>query len=639
LADDVPNNNKFAWEIPASLPADSDYRIRITDGTYSDVSDEDFELFCPSIIKPSFPDPCDGKANVPLDTGLEWNFGGLEPVTITFDEVLLGMTVDGMNIEDVKFRFFVDDRPSDDAIIVGGGLFDAEYIQIPCIEGDSEGRLALDFAIPVYGVSYGFLLSAPGYQPNASTMYLIDSSFRVIDTVSVDANDMGFYYMEGMNSGTSTKPIAHVVITFSNPNLDFQRFLLDNLTYNPVPGGALPEAAAQDEGEDAVEGEGGEQQDVNGTNADFNLLLEAEGADLVWPECLLPDVLEYGVKETEVPETMAVVESVGVLHSGGPDAGDYIFIDSDEPNGPSFDWIEISAGSSPGALPGSPPGTGPGGVPAPEPGEADVVSPESTETVAGTSLELGDDDWFYLPLPFKFPFYGGKYNRVAVSSNGTISFVDRNMYYWNCCIPCDPGVGVDRFIAVYWDDLYPDRYGDDNVYYAVAGEAPNRIVVVQWENVRHFGSQNRVTCQAQLFEGSGDILLLYVDPSIVAGSNATVGIQRDFSSGLNYLCNEQGLHPVLAVLFKYQPPCPTTWDVYFGTEPNALELMGSDLTEPRYAPTPEPGETLKRGMRYYWQVVAKNCCGAVDGNDWSFSTENTPPVADAGDEQAIECVC
>jgi hypothetical protein len=44
-------------------------------------------------------------------------------------------------------------------------------------------------------------------------------------------------------------------------------------------------------------------------------------------------------------------------------------------------------------------------------------------------------------------------------------------------------------------------------------------------------------------------------------------------------------------------------------------------------------------MRYYWQVVAKNCCGAVDGNEWSFSTENTPPVADAGDEQIVECVC
>ncbi len=631
LADDVPNNNKFAWEIPASLPADSDYRIRITDGTYSDVSDEDFELFCPSIIKPSFPDPCDGKTNVPLDTDLEWNFGGLKPVTITFDEVPLGMTVNGMEIEDVRFRFFVDGQPSDNAYIAGGGLFETEYIQIPCIDGDSDGRLALDFAIPVYGVSYGFLLASYGYQQNASTMYLIDSSFRVIDTVSADANDMGFVWMEGMNSGTSTTPIAHVVITFSHPDPEFKEFLLDNLTYNPIPGGVLLEASAQDEGGNAVEGEGGEQQDVNGTNVDFNLLLEAEGPNLMWPERLLPDVLEYGVKETEAPETMAGTEIVSVLHSGGPDAGDYIFIDSDEPNGPSFDWIEIAAGAPPGA-----PG-GAGWEPAPPPSEAEDVSPES---VAGTNLHFGDDDYeFPIPLPFQFSYYGRKYDQVAIQSNGTIYFVDRNMYYWNCCIPCDAGVSVDRFISVCWDDLYPDRYGDDNVYFAVAGEAPNRIFVVQWENVRYLGTDSRVTCQVQLFEGSGDILMLYLDPGAEAGLSATVGIQRDFSSGLNYQCNERGLHPGLAILFKYEPPCPTTWDVYFGTEPNALELIGSDLTEQRFDPTPEPGETLRRGMRYYWQVVAKNCCGAVDGNDWSFSTENTPSVADAGDEQTVECLC
>jgi hypothetical protein len=56
-------------------------------------------------------------------------------------------------------------------------------------------------------------------------------------------------------------------------------------------------------------------------------------------------------------------------------------------------------------------------------------------------------------------------------------------------------------------------------------------------------------------------------------------------------------------------------------------------------PTPEPNETLNRGKRYYWQVVAKNCCGEVDGNDWSFATENTPPVADAGDDRLVECAC
>jgi hypothetical protein len=46
-----------------------------------------------------------------------------------------------------------------------------------------------------------------------------------------------------------------------------------------------------------------------------------------------------------------------------------------------------------------------------------------------------------------------------------------------------------------------------------------------------------------------------------------------------------------------------------------------------------------RGMRYYWRVVVKNCCNAVDGNDWSFTTINIPPVADAGTDQTVEGAC
>jgi len=82
-----------------------------------------------------------------------------------------------------------------------------------------------------------------------------------------------------------------------------------------------------------------------------------------------------------------------------------------------------------------------------------------------------------------------------------------------------------------------------------------------------------------------------------------------------------------------------TWEVYFGTDPNELELIRSGLTEPRCDPTPEPGQTLERGMRYFWQVISRSCCGAVDGNDWSFTTENTPPVAEAGEDQTVECAC
>ncbi|MDH4239042.1 MAG: S8 family serine peptidase, partial [Phycisphaerae bacterium] len=624
LAEDVPGRGKFTWEIPASLPSDSNYRILITDGTYSDESDDDFELYCKPLIEPNYPDPCNGASDVGVDTDLIWNFWGpeLEPCTITFDG-LTGTRVDGMVIGDVTFGFSSNDA----SISVGPG--DTLYVQEPYIEGDALGTLTLDFAVPVFGVSYGFVLSAMGSQPDASTMVFYDSLMRAIYAYSADAGDMGFGWMEGLNIGTSTKPIARVTITFSHPEPDFARFALDNITYSPIPGGGgLPAQAAAGQSGGTDETEGG-VRDANGAESGFQ----------PWGRLDLPEYQdiftgvrpgeESALKDSEAPETIATVGSTGVLHSGGPDAGDYIFVDSYDPNGPSFDWIEI------GAAPPPPPPPPPHGGTEPEP------EPGPNETINGIHLALLDDSHYYpIELPFSFDFYGSIYNRVAVGSNGTIYFEDEYLGFNNCCIPCNTAYDVQHFIAVYWDDLKPNPIGYDNVYYLIVGEAPNRILVVQWEKVSHFGSEDdRVTCQAQLFEGSNEILLLYADPSSEAGLHATVGIQRDSETGLNYICSEAALEPNLAVLFKYQPHCPTTWDVYLGTDPNAMELIESGLTDPICDPTPGPGQTLMRGMRYYWKVVVKNCCNAVDGNDWSFTTVNIPPVADAGDDRIVECAC
>ncbi|HIJ51934.1 MAG TPA: S8 family serine peptidase [Planctomycetes bacterium] len=600
LAEDVPDTGRFAWEIPASLPAGSDYRIEMTDGTYSDVSDDDFELFCIFPGEPLYPEPRDGAADVPVDTELRWKLGGLPPVTITFDEVPAGTVVDGMVIEDVTFGF-----SSDDATVTYEGPGYTTYIKKPSIEGESEGIMTLDFdlAIPVFSVSYGFALSDDEAQTNATTMVFFDSAGGLLGSFSADAGPIGSDTIEGMNSGTSTTPISHAAITFSHPSAG--RFALDNLTYIRAPG-ELPDTTAPDESGCTDEAGSGEHQDANGTDSNFKLWPKPEGSDLIQHKDVEldgPSGVELDVKESAAPE--AVPALVGEMSKGGPDAGDYIFIDSDEPNGPAFDWIEIAG--------------------------------------TGTNLNLGDDEhYFGIELPFSFPLYGSDHNQVAVSSNGTIYFEDKYFGFNNCCIPCGSNYDVEPFIAVYWDDLHPSPGADDNVYYAVVGDEPNRILVVQWENVGHydyFGSEDWVTCQAQLFEENGDILLLYADPSLEAGSFATVGIQRDRDCGLNYLCNQAGLHPGLAVLFAYRPPCPATWDVYFGTDPNALELLCRDLDGPMCDPTPGPNDVLKRGTRYYWQVVAKNCCSAVDGNDWSFATENTAPVADAGDDQTVECAC
>ncbi|HUW84368.1 MAG TPA: M36 family metallopeptidase [Phycisphaerae bacterium] len=71
-------------------------------------------------------------------------------------------------------------------------------------------------------------------------------------------------------------------------------------------------------------------------------------------------------------------------------------------------------------------------------------------------------------------------------------------------------------------------------------------------------------------------------------------------------------------------PCPTTYDVYFGTDNPPTTLICDDVTDPTCDPTPAPGQVLDPDTTYYWKVVATNCCGTTEGPVWSFST--APPA-------------
>ena len=224
----------------------------------------------------------------------------------------------------------------------------------------------------------------------------------------------------------------------------------------------------------------------------------------------------------------------------------YLYIDSDEPDGPAFDWVEISG--------------------------------------TGTNLGLGDDTYaFPIDLPFTFDFYGTGYNQVAVGSNGGVYFQNNPFTNSNQCIPGD--FDIDTFIAVYWDDLAPGYQGLGAVYYEIVGSAPDRKLVVQWENVPRYGSTTRrITAQVQLYENRGGILMLYADPGTDAGSAGTVGIQNDLSTGLQYLCNEKVLSAERAVLFtpEYMPPVLTFKNVITTVDlmPAALAATVTENSDP-----------------------------------------------------------
>lgn len=183
-------------------------------------------------------------------------------------------------------------------------------------------------------------------------------------------------------------------------------------------------------------------------------------------------------------------------NAGGPDAYGYIFKDSDEPDGPTFNWIDITA-------------TG-------------------TEVATG---QLGDDDIVGpFPIGFTFPFYGNAYTQFWVNSNGTIVFDGTYISYGSTQIPT--ASYPVPFIAWFWDDLDPADGADGLVYYETIDD---HLVIefYQYDQYPNGATQYWITAEVVLYN-DGRILIQYDE--IQAGFDLTleeIGIQLNGTVGLS----------------------------------------------------------------------------------------------------------
>jgi hypothetical protein len=199
---------------------------------------------------------------------------------------------------------------------------------------------------------------------------------------------------------------------------------------------------------------------------------------------------------------------------GGPDAFGYSWIDSDQPDGPAYNWVDISG--------------------------------------LGTAVSLGDDGAVGpLAIGFDFPFYENSYNEIYIGSNGLITFGAGSTSRLNVNLP-DSGT-PNNLIAMWWDDLDPGEGGNVYYYYDAIG---NRFVV-SFVNIQNYitgGGTGSLTFQAILYP-NGQVVLQYatMDPgSDVDGlTGATIGIENaDGTDGLNAVCNAAYVHDNLAVSFR-----------------------------------------------------------------------------------------
>ncbi|MCP4631297.1 MAG: hypothetical protein GY855_00105, partial [candidate division Zixibacteria bacterium] len=204
--------------------------------------------------------------------------------------------------------------------------------------------------------------------------------------------------------------------------------------------------------------------------------------------------------------------------AGGPDAYGYTWKDSNEPDGPVYNWIDITT-------------TG--------------------IEIPGLSF---DDNVGPAPIGFNFNFYGTDFSTFRMCTNGWFSFTDDTIQYDHVELPST--AAPENIIAPFWNDQ-AYMFGAKAYYYS------NNVdtMIISCHNVRpEAGPHSGPFTYQMILTANGEITFQYLELNDFE-SWATVGIQnagRDI--GLQIAYDEEYLTDGLAITI-YPPPAPQV--VYF----------------------------------------------------------------------------
>ncbi len=304
-------------------------------------------------------------------------------------------------------------------------------------------------------------------------------------------------------------------------------------------------------------------------------------------------------------------------NSGGPDTYGHTWIDSDDPGGPTFSWIDI--------------------------------------TSLGTEITLTDDGYVdAIPIGFNFPMFDSTYSELCICANGLITF---DTVYGSASNNTMPYSSLhSAVIAMWWDDLDPPEGNGQVLYYY---DDVNGYFVVSFVDVRNYlysegtGSLN---FQAILYP-NGSIKLQYavMDPGTDSEglTGATIGIQNSAADdGLTMVHNASYMHDNLAIDIsaaswlevtpvsgQVEPYSNTTVNVNFDSEGMEHGSYTGQVTISCNDPD-TPTKDIPVTM-----IVSEGCCvGETVGN-----MDGEPGIVDMGDLtrlidllfislQPIECV-
>jgi Immune inhibitor A-like, MAM domain/Secretion system C-terminal sorting domain len=205
------------------------------------------------------------------------------------------------------------------------------------------------------------------------------------------------------------------------------------------------------------------------------------------------EAYEAGIKLTKAQDaTLSEFYGIGsgsgnvIDNAGGPDAFGYTWHDSEEPDGPTFNWYDI--------------------------------------TGSGTSFiaDMGDDVTSGpYPIGFGFPFYGSTQSEVYINSNGCLNFDNAYMSFVNGPLPGPHGAQI----AIFSDDLMPTIELAD-AYYETFHDGTQNVFVISCISWYEYPAPNlAITMQYHLY-ADGTIQFHYQTVDVGFDLvNSTIGIQ------------------------------------------------------------------------------------------------------------------
>ncbi|MCP4047283.1 MAG: S8 family serine peptidase, partial [Gammaproteobacteria bacterium] len=204
--------------------------------------------------------------------------------------------------------------------------------------------------------------------------------------------------------------------------------------------------------------------------------------------------------------------------------------------------------------------------------------------VDGGNLDDGDKE---ISIGFDFNFYGTVYNSVWVHTNGMLKFGATNPLSFFEFLNLPDTLPPNNYIASFWEDLNP-VVSDGTLYSKLQGAAPNRRLIIQWHDLKHFdqvdsaGPKSSVTFQAILYESSNNIVVQYLDTTFGEvtynqGARALTGVEFvDGSRGLEYANQAGGLNEQMAILYT---PDSSSKKILTVDD----DLIGGDVTDDQTA--------------------------------------------------------